>query len=77
MLNSVPSSENKRNSFRLNMFYIYLDTCSTFNHNINKDTIRDIRKVVQGIKSHRNGVVSRNNQKGNSGGFLGYLKTWF
>ena len=61
----------------MNPFYHYLGMCSTFNQNINKSTIRYIMKVVRGIKSHINGGVIRTNQKGNNGGFLGYLKTWF
>ena len=77
MLNSVPSSKNKKDPFILNPFYIYLDTFSTFNQNINKDTIRYIRKVVRGINSHNNKGVSMTNHKVNYGGFLGYLKTWF
>ena len=34
MLKSGPSSENKRDTFRLNPFHIYLDTCSKFNQNM-------------------------------------------
>ena len=32
---------------------------------------------MQGIKSHINGGLIRTNQKGNCGGLLRYLKTWF
>ena len=77
MLNSGPSSENKSFPFRLNPFYLYLHTCSTFNQKINKNTIRYIQKVVRGVKSHNNVGVNRINHKGNYGVFLGYLKTWF
>ena len=77
MLNLVPSSEKKMVPYRLNPFYLYLDTCSTFNKNINKNTIRYIWKVVQGLKSHRNGGGSRANQKVNYGVLLVYPKTWF
>ena len=77
IINSGPSRENKKDTFRLNKFYLYLDTCSKFNQNINKITVQDIQKVVKGIKSHRNRCVRRTNQKGNYSGFLGYLKTWF
>ena len=79
MLNSGPSSENKRYPFILNPFHLYLDMCSTFNHNISKNTIRDIRKVMRRIKSHSKGggELSRNNHKVNYGGLLGYLETWF
>ena len=71
MINSVSSSENKRDPFRLNLFHIYLDTCYTFNHNTNNNAIRDIRKVMRGLKSHSNRGVSRTNQKGKYDGFLG------
>ena len=77
MLKSGPPSENKSYPSRLNPLYLYLYTCSTFNHNINKNTIRDIWKVAQGINSNSNGGVSRTNQKGKYGGLLGYLATWF
>ena len=76
MLNPVPSSKNKRYLLRINPFYLYLDTCYTFNQNINNNTIWDIRKVVRGTKSHINRGVSKTKQKGNYGGFLGYLYTW-
>ena len=54
MLNSGLSIEKKRDPFILNIFYLYLDMCSTFNHNINKNNTWYIRKVVQGLKSHSN-----------------------
>ena len=77
MLNSGPSSEKKRGPFRLNPFYLYPETCSTFNHNINKNTIQVIRKVVRWINSLSNRGVRITNQKGTNGGFLGYVKKWF
>ena len=77
MLNSGPSRDKKRDSFRLNTFYPYLDTCYTFNQDINKDTIHAIWKVVRGLKSHSNGSVSRTNQKGNYSGPPGLIETWF
>ena len=40
-----PSIENKRDTFRLNPFYIYLGTCSTFNQNINKNTCQGKDKM--------------------------------
>ena len=46
ILKPCPSSRNKRDTFRLNTLYIYLDTCYTLNQIINNNTIRDIRKVV-------------------------------
>ena len=51
--------------------------CSTCNHNMNKNTIHDILRVMWGIKSHSNGGVSGKNYKGNCAGLLGYLETWF
>ena len=70
MLNSGPSIEIKMYHFRLNPFYNELDTCSTFKQNINKNTVYDIWKFVQGIKSHSNRVVRRTNHNENYGGFL-------
>ena len=63
--------------FRFNLLHIYLGTCSTFNQNINKNTIHDIWKVLRVLKSHRNGIEIRTNQRGNYGGLLGNLETWF
>ena len=77
ILNSVTSSNNKRDPFRLNPFYIYLDTCSALKQNINKNTIQDIQRIMRGIESRINGGVGITNQKGNCVGFLGYLETWF
>ena len=77
MFNSGTISNNNRGHSRLNLFYLYLDSCYEFNQNINKDTIRDIRKVMRWLKSHNNGGVSSTNQMVEDGGFLGYLETWF
>ena len=51
--------------------------CYSFNQNINKNTSREIWKVVRGLKSHSNGGVRRTNHKVNYSGFLGNLETWF
>ena len=77
MINLGTSIKNKRDPFKLNPFYLDLDTCCTFNQKINKNTIRYIQKVVRGVKSQNNVGVNRINHKGNYGVFLGYLKTWF
>ena len=42
MINLGPSSETKRDPFILNPFYLYLDTCYTFNQNINTNTAHKI-----------------------------------
>ena len=63
--------------FKLNPFYLYLNTFSTFNNNINENNIQDFWKVVRGLKSHSNGGVRRNNEKGNYSGLLGYAETFF
>ena len=70
MINSGTSIKNKRDPFILNPFYLYLDTCFTFNQNINKNTIRDICNVMLGLKSHSNGGMSKTNHKGKYSGFL-------
>ena len=77
MLKSGPLINNKRGPFILNPLYLYLDTCSTFNQNINNNIIHDIQTVVRGIKSQSNRGLNRTNHKGKYGGLLGYLETWF
>ena len=59
---------NKSQPRRLNPFYAYLDTCSTFHQAINPEIISDIKEVVHSLKSYSNGGISKTKQIAKYGG---------
>ena len=77
IVNSDEKTKKSPSVRKLNPWYAYLDTCSTFHQNVNKEMVGNIHEVARGFKLYSNGRISRTNKKTNYDAFLGYLETWF
>jgi len=78
MLNNSVKNKVRNLRRRLNPWYAYIDTCSTFHQNLNEESVSHTREVQHILKSHSNGGISHTNLKvANYGIFIGNLETWF